>query len=640
LTFLLAVVVLWCCQNEPESKDPVSRNTFAALTDNAKYVGMQSCRGCHNDIFQTYQHTGMGLSIDSASKSKSAAKLDESSVLYDPSLDLYYHPFWKEGVFMLLEFRLEGEDTTHKRLEEINFIIGSGQHTNSHLISRNGYVHQAPFTYYTQSGILDFPPGFEDGGNTRFSRKIGLECMSCHNGYPKFVEGSENKFESVPIGIDCERCHGPGSIHVNEKSQGIFVDTALAIDYSIVNPSKLEAELQLEVCQRCHLQGNAVLVEGKSFFDFKPGMHLDEVMTVFMPVYEGGENEFIMASHIERFKLSKCYLSESENFNCIDCHNPHKTVRDTRIEKFNSSCAKCHSMEDDCTELLEVRTEENDNCVACHMPSSGSIDIPHVSVHDHRIQIPQENVEESADKIRRFAYLKAINGTPDANTRALGFLQQYEKFNADPQFLDSAAYYISEGGNRADLQIHLWFLQDDFASIIELSAHKNLLGEFGQTSLHNKDAWGCYRVGEAYSSLTRYNEASVYYQQAVDLAPYHLEFRNKLGTNHLNLNNPSKAKEELEFVQSEYPYLPEVNSNLGYIYLTEGRVEEARVLYDAAIALDPNYMLARMNLAGWYFFQGYVDEGLNVLEEALKLDPDNEEIRATIAEVKAYQQEE
>ncbi|UPT66317.1 MAG: hypothetical protein M0D57_17870 [Sphingobacteriales bacterium JAD_PAG50586_3] len=132
--------------------------------------------------------------------------------------------------------------------------------------------------------------------------------MSCHNAYPKFVMGSENKYTDVPQGIDCERCHGPGGEHVRRKQMGENIDTSKYIDYSIVNPGKLSADLQFQICQRCHLQGNAILKNGKSFFDFKPGMQLSEVMDVYLPRYKNADHDFIMASHADRLKQSQCFV--------------------------------------------------------------------------------------------------------------------------------------------------------------------------------------------------------------------------------------------------------------------------------------------------------------------------------------------
>ena len=120
----------------------------------------------------------------------------------------------------IMEFRLDGKDTIHKRIETVDYIIGSGQHTNSHIQNVNGYFNQMPMTYYTQKEQWDLPPGFEHGFNTRFSRKIGLECMCCHNALPDFVQGSENKFSSVPEGVSCERCHGLADIHVQAAIAG------------------------------------------------------------------------------------------------------------------------------------------------------------------------------------------------------------------------------------------------------------------------------------------------------------------------------------------------------------------------------------------------------------------------------------
>ena len=87
-----------------------------------------------------------------------------------------------------------------------------------------------------------------------------------------------------------------------------MVDTSKEIDYSIVNPGKLSIDRQFDVCQRCHLQGNTVLKEGKSFYDFRPGMKLSDVETTFLPKYEGADDQFIMASHADQIKNESVLL--------------------------------------------------------------------------------------------------------------------------------------------------------------------------------------------------------------------------------------------------------------------------------------------------------------------------------------------
>ncbi|MBK5285883.1 MAG: pilus assembly protein TadD, partial [Bacteroidia bacterium] len=171
---------------------------------------MNTCRQCHQNIYDTFIHTGMGMSFEKASQQKTSARFGINEIIRDSVKDFYYHPYWKNDSLFVHEYRLKGKDTIHSRTEQINYIVGSGQHTNSHIINSNGYLYQAPATFYTQEARWDLPPGFENGNNSRFSRKIELECISCHNAYPKMVDSSENKYESVPNGIDCERCHGPG----------------------------------------------------------------------------------------------------------------------------------------------------------------------------------------------------------------------------------------------------------------------------------------------------------------------------------------------------------------------------------------------------------------------------------------------
>jgi Tfp pilus assembly protein PilF len=639
---LLIVFFLSCGENKSGTDEKAIANTDASLwlnhTDSAKYVGKETCKRCHEGIYNTFMQTGMGKSFGLATKSKSASDFSHA-VIYDKYSDFYYKAFWSNDTFRILEFRLKGKDTIHKRFETIDFIVGSGQHTNSHLQMVNGYINQAPMTFYTQKKKWDLPPGFENGHNTRFSRLIGLECMSCHNAYPQFEEGSENKFTAVPDGIDCERCHGPGSIHVADKMNGKMVDTSKQIDYSIVNPAKLSVERQFDVCMRCHLQGNAVLAKNKSWYDFKPGMKLNDYITVFLPKYKNAEDEFIMASHADRLKQSKCFIHSLEKsktkssslrpykdaLTCVTCHNPHVSVKQTSTEHFNSVCSNCHSKQEHnwCTEKEKVLQTNEFNCVTCHMPWSGSKDIPHVSIHDHYIRKPMNAKEVKA--VKEFIGLYAINARQvDSLTMARAYINQYEKFEQQNYYLDSAMKFIGRKttDENFETKVQLLFAKNDLNGIRSLcesfGVGKLLSKSLVNKSVTNENAWTCYRIGEAFSESSEYPTAEKFYEKACDLAEFHPDFKIKYGVALMMNGKKDEARKLFTDALIENPRFVPALVNLGYLDAVEGKINSAEKNYKKAFALDPDNLTLLTNFGGLKLMQNKFDEGAELLFTVLK----------------------
>ena len=635
LSFLLlsAVVLLLnvFCGNSKQAD-----GNYLNHQDSVKYVGIETCRSCHNDIYQTFIQTGMGQSFELATRAKSAADFSRKHVVYDRFADMYYRPWWKGDSMFVTEFRLQGKDTTYQRSEHVDYIIGSGQHTNSHLMNVNGYVYQLPLTWYAQKGKWDLPPGFEDGRNVRFNRAIGFECMSCHNAMPKMEEHSGNKFVDIPRGIDCERCHGPGELHVQEKLAGKIVDTANGIDYTIVNPGNLPWERQIDVCQRCHLQGNAVLKPGKKFDDFRPGMDLSTVVDIYMPKYKGSEDEFIMASHAQRLQQSKCFLSTASNgkfanakLTCITCHNPHVSVKVTGKQIFNNACANCHNSSSACTEKESVRLAQQNNCWGCHMPKSGTIDIPHVTVTDHRIRIPLS--KQKAKQIKEFAGIYCINNaSSDLFTRGKAYLNYFEKFEGEGSSLDSASLFLSgeTAIDETDLttaRVHLMYLRSDWNGITRMA-----------TSIKKEEEtqpWTCYRIGQAYQNQGVLNQAMVWYNRAVVLAPSNLDFINKQGTTCIELNDLQKGISILEHSLLLNPKQPDAWTNLGFAYLKLGQSAKAIECYNKALLLDPDFEQALLNKAGWYHFMGKDVEAKKCLVQILKRNPSNAQVKQLLQQL-------
>ncbi len=656
--FIYCIIITSCTEEKKSSTEEIiKKDTLLYLNhaDTARYVGINTCKLCHQGIYNTFIETGMGKSFAGATRKKSSGDF-KTSVIYDKFSDFYYKSYWgKNDSLYFLEFRLKGKDTIYKRLERCDYIIGSGHHTNSHMQNINGHFNQMPMTFYTQKKEWHLPPGFENGVNTRFSRKIGLECTTCHNSYPNFELGSENKYNKVDEGINCERCHGPGSVHVQQRSTGSKVDTANYTDYSIVNPSKLSIDRQFDVCQRCHLQGNAVLKEGKSFYDFKPGMKLSDFISVFLPKYSNAEDEFIMASHADRLKMSQCFIKSinpkevknklkpyKDALTCVTCHNPHISVKVTGNEVFNTACLNCHGkkIEMNCTEKKVASAIKNStfqilnskfSCVSCHMPKSGSIDIPHVTVHDHFIRKPITKKEK--DKIKTFLGLFAINEiNPDSLTKAKAYIYQFEKFEQKDYYLDSASKYLS-GKNKSILLknfnalIQLYFLKNDYAKIISLvnEAGKDELIKsiLNKKSYDNQHAWTCYRIGESFNYNGKVNESITFFEQANKLAPYVPDFTDKLATAYASTGNNKLAHQYFDETLKENPkYVPAI-ANLGFLYLTEGNQIKAEELYGKALLIDPDNEDALMNMAGLYNFKGNTKGAISILKQLIKKHPTN-----------------
>ncbi len=653
---------LLSCTSEPKQEAILESPQYLNLNDSAKYVGINTCKQCHFDIYKTFIQTGMGQSFDLASKAKSSATFNTHTVIFDKYTNLYYHPSWNADTLLITEFRLDGKDTVYKRKEQVDYIIGSGQHTNSHIFNTNGYLHQMPMTFYTQKQKWDFPPGFENGMNTRFSRKIGLECLSCHNAYPDFIQGSENKYAAIPNGIDCERCHGPGSIHVAMKQQGISVNTTQEIDYSIVNPAKLPIDLQFDVCQRCHLQGNAVLKEGKSFFDFKPGMHLSDIMTVFLPKYEGADDEFIMASHADRLKQSKCFIKSfkinddskslrpyKNSLTCVTCHNPHVSVKNTETAVFNAACNNCHgeTTQVHCSEKMENQKLKNDNCISCHMPKSSSIDIPHVRVTDHYIRPHQETNKSISiaekEKVKKFIGLFAINEKkPVAKTIAQAYINQLEKFDLTNYWLlDSAKNYLSDANETEILSnfpqlVQLYFLKNDFkkiANYVSIVGQQQILNTFNRISLSNEDAWTLYRIGESIYRLGDALGAYTYFKKASNLAPLNPEFQNKLAVSLIAMNKLEEAQLIYDNTIKENPNFAQAYCNLGYVWLMKGNSSMAELNYNRALELDPDYEQAIINKAGLYVSQKQMAKAKQILQQYLKYHSKSKQVQDLLSKL-------
>ncbi|MBU6325921.1 MAG: tetratricopeptide repeat protein, partial [Bacteroidetes bacterium] len=381
---------------------------------------------------------------------------------------------------------------------------------------------------------------------------------------------------------------------------GILVDTRKETDYSIVNPAKLPWSLQIDVCQRCHLQGNNVLRPGKTFTDFRPGMRLSDVFEVYMPQHKGGDY-FVMAGHAERLQQSACFIKSNQgstlerydrklNFTCITCHNPHVSVRQTNTARFNQTCMNCHNTgagKKGCSEKEAVLQKQQNNCVACHMPPSDTRDIPHVTVHDHYIRKP--SAKQQGNPVITGLY--AVNNPkPEAAMQARAYITWYEKFERNKLYAEKAKQ-LAEKQDVA-VQVHYLYATAQYAELLRKAD--------GMKADECSDAWTAYRIAVAHDETGNLLPASEWYGRAAALQPAHLDFSAEYAKSLVRLKQYADAAEILGKILKEDPQHEHALVAMAMVNLAQNKAAEARSGLLRALALNPDNVQALENLRNLY----------------------------------------
>jgi tetratricopeptide (TPR) repeat protein len=277
------------------------------------------------------------------------------------------------------------------------------------------------------------------------------------------------------------------------------------------------------------------------------------------------------------------------------------------------------------------------------MPVSGSLDIPHVTVHDHYIRKRPAPVNASSER-GKFKGLASINSkSPDKLSQAKAYIQQFEKFDPDKLYmLDSARVRLDEKNEKSFrenfyLYIHLYFAKRDYGKVAELTKRYGeallISNDLSKQSWDNQDAWTAYRIGESFSGLGASQQAFQFFKVAYRLAPYQFEFANKYGSSALMMNNLTEAERVFQKLTEEIPVYAPGWTNLGYVRLLNGDDQTAEKCYKKALSLNPDYTQASVNLAGLYVYRGNGRLAKTVLLGVLKRDPNNQEIKDILKKI-------
>lgn len=369
----------------------------------ADFVGSAACASCHEKIAESFARSPMGMSLAEVGREEPLETYPGGPVVdggREYSAERIAPPPGGRGPTVVHReiLRDASGEVLSDQAERVRFVLGSGELGRSYLIEHGGRLYQSPLGWYAGRDRWDLSPGYRGTGSPRFERAIGDGCLACHAGRMEPMAAAD---PGRPIGgryaaetifaeeaIGCERCHGPGGRHV--AAMEAVAAGGEKGDPCIVNPAALDPARREDVCNQCHLGGEALLPRfGRSLFDFRPGDRLDDTRVVLVrdPARRVGPDQRPV-SHVEQMRASRCFLASDGRLGCTSCHDPH-AASPPPAEAAAFHAAKCNACHD--TAGCPLPAAERDlppavgSCIHCHMPRQAAEGVPHTALTDHTI---------------------------------------------------------------------------------------------------------------------------------------------------------------------------------------------------------------------------------------------------------------
>ncbi len=519
----------------------------------------------------------------------------------------YYEVFQEQNRIVQRRYELDdsGKPVNSYQLPATH-VVGSGNHARTYLHRTDaGEFLELPLTWYSQEKRWGMSPGFDRPHPPDFTRIVDDRCLFCHNGYPQ-ANGE------LAQGIDCQRCHGPGSRHIAAAGKG-----------NIVNPGKLSAELQLDVCMQCHLETTSAELPAmvrrfdRDVHSFRPGEPLAGYVVHFDEAPETGRPEkFEIASQAYRLRQSACFLRSGGRLTCTTCHNPHAVERgESAVAAQRANCRSCHA---------NVSTPahpalETANCAKCHMPQRRTEDAVHVVMTDHYIRRrplpgnPTAPLREEAPKLAMPVLYYPAELPPNEQDQYLGIAlianskghrEGIARLERQTNLPAKALAVLGEG----------YVAEGNTAKAIEV---------LKRASQQDPSLKASYNLGQAYEQSGDLINATAGYRAALQARAAFPEAEYALGNVLAKTGDANGAGEHYRNAIRLRPTFADAHSNLGALLADQRDLVGARTELELAIGIDPASAGAHVNLARVLAAQNDIPGAVRYSRRAVVLEPKN-----------------
>jgi predicted CXXCH cytochrome family protein len=341
---------------------PEEKGEQTTTANTAHYVGSAACQKCHEQIYDHWKKTPMANVVRDPREHPDAiipnlATNNVSPKFTKDQVAFVYGSIWKQRYFTKIGDDYFPEpaqwDITNKKW--LPYMVAKG----------------------TDWWVPFYPPD-------NMQRPTGPTCDGCHS-----VGYNIQTKQVAEWNVGCERCHGPGSAHVDHATRD-----------NISNPARLDYVSATDTCIQCHSQGRPLTnpIEGK-YYDWPVGYHAGLNLRDYWQLEEHtlGQQTFThfpdSTAHKNRMQGNDFVQSVMyrRGVTCFDCHDVHGTDNYAELRQpVNKICLDCHgsgSRNGPRETTLAKHTHHKDGstgseCVACHMPKI-EVTIPGVNVSAH-----------------------------------------------------------------------------------------------------------------------------------------------------------------------------------------------------------------------------------------------------------------
>ncbi|BDC48947.1 hypothetical protein F183_A12630 [Bryobacterales bacterium F-183] len=592
----------------------------------------KACGGCHKEIWESYQKTGMGRSF--ALPTAQNTPLPAQPYFHEAS-DSYFQMLFRDGAWFQRRHQLDPTTGRETNIIEkrVDYVLGSGNHARTYLhrTPANTLVELPLGWYAEKGGYWAMNPGYDRPDHEGFRRQVTYDCMFCHNAYPTVPPRNTKPGEDavygaeLPQGIDCARCHGSGGAKHMELAGRPGTSREL-VRQAIVNPKRLTADRQMEVCMSCHLETTsfplpgAILRHNRGPFSFRPGEPLADYILNFDHAKQAGRSDkFEIVNSVYRLRQSACYLKSSGKMQCTTCHNPHHAPRgEDAAKQYDKACRQCHSG-DALSKASHPQTSKS--CVECHMPKRRTEDVIHVAMTDHliaRTPPPGDLLAERKERIDEYRgpvvpyYPPTLAGSAEAELY-LAVAQVKQRANLETGIAQLTAAIRRYAPQRAE-----WYLElaEALENHGELSKAVPWYREATRRDPTSAIAW--QKLGAALRRSSQPAEAITALRRSTTLSAARAYPWLELGLTYQALGRAADSAAAFEKAIARDADLPEAHSNLGILRFQSGDVAKAEAAFREAIRIQPNYADAHYNYAMLLGKTGRYDAAQRELEACLR----------------------